>query len=49
MLALAQIEYIKFLREEKGLSIAKQLKVNWRTVKKSEQCTVTVRSKNKPF
>ncbi|GGJ81447.1 transposase [Anoxybacillus voinovskiensis] len=37
MLALAQIEYIKFLREEKGLSIhaiAKQLKVNWRTVKK---------------
>jgi len=37
MLAMAQIEYIKFLREVKGLSvnaIAKELKVNWRTVKK---------------
>lgn len=37
MLAMAQIKYIKFLREVKGLSInaiAKELKVNWRTVKK---------------
>lgn len=37
MLAMAQIKYVKFLREVKGLSINaidNELKVNWRTVKK---------------
>lgn len=37
MLAMAQIEYIKYLREEEGLSInslAKRLKINWRTARK---------------
>lgn len=37
MLAMAQVEYIKFLREVEGLSInsiAKALGINWRTAKK---------------
>ena len=37
MLAMAQQEYIKFLRDNEGLSInkiAKLMNVNWRTAKK---------------
>ncbi|GAB4073755.1 hypothetical protein GCM10028778_12580 [Barrientosiimonas marina] len=37
MLAMAQVDYINFLREEEGLSInslAKRLGINWRTAKK---------------
>ncbi|MBN4051112.1 IS21 family transposase, partial [bacterium AH-315-L21] len=40
MLKMAQIEYIKFLYEEEGKSltqIAKELKMNFRTVKKYAQ------------
>ena len=52
MLALAQVEYIKFLREEKGLSIraiAKQLGVNWRTAKKyADQSNWSPKEKNAP-
>lgn len=37
MLDLAQIDYIKYLRDKKGMdinAIAKEIKANWRTVKK---------------
>lgn len=37
MLDLAQIDYIKFLRDKRGMdinAIAKEMKANWQTVKK---------------
>lgn len=43
MLAMAQQEYIKFLRDDEGLSInkiAKQMKVNWRTAKNTQTETI---------
>ncbi|MCF8011052.1 MAG: IS21 family transposase [Clostridiales bacterium] len=55
MLAMAQLEYIKFLRNEEGLSIntiAKKMNVNWRTAKKyadRENWNIEVRHRKKTY
>lgn len=55
MLAMAQKEYIKFLRDDEGLSInkiAKQMKVNWRTAKKyadRNDWNIKVKSRKKSY
>ncbi len=55
MLAMVQIDYIKFLREKKGMdinAIAKELNVNWRTVKKyadKENWNETVKERKKSY
>lgn len=56
MLKVAQIDYIKFLREEEGLSISeieRQLGINWRTAKKYADSPVSTqklprRKRNSP-